>query len=190
MKLGNVEATGGFFLLMAWLNYLDRQMILPLALAACMLHELGHYAAIIVMGGTVKQIRLTAVGAEMVMAHPMNYWQEGTAALAGPAVNLLLARLFCGWEPGILFSGLNLVLGCFNLLPVRCLDGGRALHCALCLVAGPDAAEWAGEWLSRGCSALILAGGILLFGDGGTITLLCIGLWLFILEFSHQKGEK
>lgn len=190
MRMGNWEATGGFFLLMAWLNYLDRQMILPLALAACALHELGHYAAIRAMGASIKQIRLTAVGAELIMAHPLNYWQEGTAALAGPAVNLLLARLFCGWEPGFLFSGLNLVLGCFNLLPVCCLDGGRALHCALCLTVGPGAAEGAGEWLSRACSTLILAGGILLLQRVGNVTLLCIGLWLFILEFSHKKGEK
>lgn len=190
MKLGNLEATGGFFLLMAWLNYLDRQMILPLALAACMLHELGHYLAIYTMGGSVKQIRLTAVGAEMVVARPLGYWQEGLAALAGPAVNLLLARLFCRWEHGALFAGLNLVLGCFNLLPIGCLDGGRALHCALCLLCGPGTAQWAGGWLSRVFSALILAGGILLLSDAGNVTLLCVALWLLTLEFSHKKGEK
>ena len=190
MKFGKWEATGGFFLLMAWLNYLDHQMILPLALTACIFHELGHYLTICALGGSVTQIRLTAVGAEMALAHPLNYWQEGLAALAGPAANLLLARLFCGWEHGTLFAGLNLVLGCFNLLPIGCLDGGRALHCALCLMAGPDVAEWAGEWLSRLLSMLILAGGILLLRGGGNVTLLCIALWLLILEFSHKKGEK
>lgn len=190
MKFGNWEATGGFFLLMAWLNYLDRQMILPLALAACMLHELGHYWAIRAMGGSVKQIRLTAVGAEMIVSHSLNYWQEGIAALAGPAVNLLLARFFCCLGQETLFSGLNLVLGCFNLLPIRCLDGGRALHCALCLVVGPNAAEQVGKWLSRGFSSLILTGGILLLRGGGNVTLLCVALWLLILEVSHEKAEK
>ena len=41
-----MEATGGFFLLAAWLNYLDRDRIVPLVMAACLLHELGHYLAI------------------------------------------------------------------------------------------------------------------------------------------------
>lgn len=126
MRLGRIEATGGFFLLAAWLNYLDRQHLVPLAAAACLLHELGHYAAIRLLGGDIKLIRLTAVGAEMVLSGPLDYWREGAAALSGPLVNLLLASFFCRVEGGALFAGLNLALGCFNLLPVGRLDGGRA----------------------------------------------------------------
>ena len=55
MRLGRIEATGGFFLLAAWLNYLDRQHLVPLAAAACLLHELGHYAAIRLLGGDIKK---------------------------------------------------------------------------------------------------------------------------------------
>lgn len=106
-----MEATGGFFLLAAWLNYLDRDRIVPLVMAACLLHELGHYLAIRLLGGDVKLIRLTAVGAEMVLSRPLSYGREGAAALAGPLVNLMLAALFCRWSWGQLFAGLNLVLG-------------------------------------------------------------------------------
>ena len=190
MKLGNLEATGGFFLLLAWLNYLDRQMILPLALVACVCHELGHYLAIDRMGGNIKKIRLTAVGAEMIFARSLSYWQEGLAALAGPAVNLLLACLFSRWEQGALFSGLNLILGCFNLMPIGCLDGGRALHCAFCLISGPDTAQRFRRSLSRVFTSILFAGGILRLKGGGNVTLLCVALWLVILEFSHEKGEK
>ena len=41
MRLGRVEVTGGFLLLTAWLNYLDRQGVVPLALLVCALHELS-----------------------------------------------------------------------------------------------------------------------------------------------------
>ena len=82
MKIGRLEVTGGFLLLLAWLNYLDRQAVIPLAIVACTLHELGHYAAIRAMGGNIKLIRLTAIGAEMLFSTPMNYWQEGVATLA------------------------------------------------------------------------------------------------------------
>jgi len=83
MRLGRVEATGGFFLMLAWLNYLDRSFIVPMAAAACVAHELGHFFMIQLLKGEVKRIRLTAVGAEMVLGQPLGYWQEGMCALAG-----------------------------------------------------------------------------------------------------------
>ena len=147
MRWGRVEATAGFFLLVAWMNYWDSQCLVPAALLACALHELGHYWAIRLLGSDVKLIRLTAIGAEMAVDRPLDYWQEGLAALAGPAVNLLLALVFCGWSRGQTFAGLNLALALFNLLPVGRLDGGRALGCALALLAGPDGRSGsAGGW--------------------------------------------
>lgn len=190
MRVGRVEATGSFLLLLAWLNYLDRQAVVPLALAACLLHELGHYAAIRLMGGDVRLIRLTAVGAEMNLMGPLGYWQEGAAALAGPAVNLLLARLFCFWERGQLFAGLNLVLGIFNLLPVCGLDGGRALSCAVSLLAGPDTARRVGEWLTVAVSGVLMAAALLLIGRGGNITLLLVALWTAVAGNNCAKAGK
>ena len=190
MRIGRMEVTGGFFLLLAWLNYLDRQAIVPLAMAACMLHELGHYAVIRVMGGNIKQIRLTAIGAEMVLSRPMGYWQEGAAALAGPAANLLLARLLCRWEWGVLFAGLNLVLCFFNLLPAGRLDGGRALNCAIALLAGPDAADRAGEWLTLLVTGLLLAGSVLVLGRGGNVTLLFVAVWLAVMGNNSFRMRK
>lgn len=57
-RLGRVEVTGGFLLLTAWLNYLDRQGVVPLALLACALHELGHWAALRALGARVRRVRL------------------------------------------------------------------------------------------------------------------------------------
>ena len=74
---GRVEVTGGFLLLVAWLNYLDRSFVVPLALAACGVHELGHIFVIRRMGGAIRGIRLTAVGAELILSRPLGYWQEG-----------------------------------------------------------------------------------------------------------------
>ena len=45
-----MEVTGGFLLLAAWLNYLDRQGIVPLALLSCTLHELGHLLVLLLLG--------------------------------------------------------------------------------------------------------------------------------------------
>ena len=187
MRLGRVEATGGFFLLVAWLNYLDRQGLVPLALMACLLHELGHYLAIRCLGGNVRLVRLTAIGAEMVLPSALGYWREGVAALAGPGVNLILAALLSQWGTGRLFAGVNLALGCFNLMPVGRLDGGRALFCTLGLLLGPDWAERICGWLDTAFTAVLLAAGVLLTGLGGNLTLLLVSLWLGGVWFSGKK---
>ena len=123
MRLGRVEVTGGFLLLTAWLNYLDRQGVVPLALLACALHELGHWAALRALGARVRRVRLTAVGAEMEVDRTLSYGGELLAALAGPGANLALALAFSPLTGGGLFAGLNLALACFNLLPVGQMDG-------------------------------------------------------------------
>lgn len=187
MRIGKVEATVGFFLLLAWLNYLDRQAIVPLAMTACLLHELGHYLVIRLFGGNVKLIRLTAVGAEMVLSKPLGYWQEGAAALAGPGVNLMLAAIFCNWPWSSLFSGLNLVLGCFNLMPIGRLDGGRAMYCTLALLVGPDAALRAGAWMDFLFTAVLLLSGLIILRVGGNLTLLLVALWMLSVFFSGKK---
>ena len=138
---GRVEVTGGFLLLVAWLNYLDRSFVVPLALAACGVHELGHIFVIRRMGGAIRGMRLTAVGAELILSRPLGYWQEGLSALAGPGANLLLALICCNGKGWLTFAGLNLALALFNLLPVGRLDGGQALRCTLALLAGPEPAE-------------------------------------------------
>ena len=135
-----MEVTGGFLLLAAWLNYLDRQGIVPLALLSCTLHELGHLLVLLLLGVRVRRLSITAVGAEMEIDRSLSYGGEVLAALAGPLVNLALALTFCRFSRGWVFAGLNLVLCCFNLLPVGRLDGGRVLRCVLAWLLGPEAA--------------------------------------------------
>lgn len=181
MRLGNIEVTGGFLLLLAWLNYLDQNFFIPMALLACAAHELGHIAVLLMLGRDIKAIRLTAIGAELVVSQAPGYWQEGISALAGPGINLLLALLCCSFTRGLTFAGLNLALALFNLLPIGRLDGGRALHCTLALLAGPRLADWARGWLDCLCTAGLLAMGLILALFGGNITLLLVAFWLLAI---------
>lgn len=163
--------------MLAWLNYMDRSFLVPMALTACAAHEVGHVLTIYLLRGGIKQFRLTATGAELVLDRPLGYWQEGLSALAGPGVNLLLALICCCFAEGLAFAGLNFVLALFNLLPAGRLDGGRALHCTLALLFGPELADWTGVRLDLLCTAAALAGGVLLAGSGN-ITLLLVAFWL------------
>ena len=98
MRLGRVEASGGFLLLLAWLNYTDTQGLIPQAIASCSLHEAGHWLAIQAVGGKVRRMRLGIAGAEMELGRPLSYSREALCALAGtfPARR----RSVCGHQPG------------------------------------------------------------------------------------------
>ena len=172
-----MEVTGGFLLVMAWLNYCDTQNLLPAVLCAATAHELGHLVAIYALGGRVVRLRLTAAGAELRLGRTMSYGRELLCALAGPLVNLLLAfgAAQLRW---LVFAGLNLALALFNLLPLSVLDGGRALSCAAAMLLGPEAAQCLLRWMDGMLTAALLlcGGGVLL--AGGNVTLPVVGAWL------------
>lgn len=168
---------------MAWLNYLDVEGILPWAVVGCVVHELGHILVIYLCGGEVKLISLTAVGAEIPLRGSFSYLQEFLCGLAGPVMNFLFA-LFVGLffsegESGALVVGLSLALGCLNLLPVSQLDGGRALYCVLSVFFSLEWREKLMFFLDVSCSIFLLALGFWIFLEGGSVSLLLLGGWLF-----------
>ena len=172
-----VQITGGFRLIMAWLNYCDTDGVLPLTLCAAAVHEFGHLAVIRLAGGRVHLLRLTAAGAELRLDGTLSYGRELLCALAGPAVNLVLGFYLArvGWP---IFAGLNLVLGLFNLLPLRALDGGRALGCLAALLPWSEQAESLLCWLDILLTAVSVLCGLLVLLAGGNATLLLVGMWL------------
>lgn len=191
MRWRRGEITAGALLLWALLYYLDSSGMVPQVLAACALHELGHYAAIRLLGGRVSRLNITCVGAEMVLSarFPLGPARELAAALAGPAVNLLCAGLCAGLgERWYCFAGIHLALGLFNLLPVGPLDGGRALGCLLALAGRGDWAEPAVRVLSAGLSMGLTMGALLLWRAGEyNLTLPLMALWLLAAPVRQKK---
>ena len=161
LRWKRVEISAGALLLGAALYYLDEQGVLLMAFCACALHELGHWLVIRALGGRVTALRITCVGAEMRLSArcPLGCWQQIAAALAGPAVNLLAARMAVGLgtEGAYCFAGLNLALAAFNLLPAVQLDGGRILWCILALLTSEERAERLLRVLSSALAAVLLS---------------------------------
>lgn len=174
-------------LLLAWLNYCDTQHLLPTALCAATAHELGHLAAIRVAGGRVSCLRLTAAGAELRLLGTLSYGGELLCALSGPAVNILLAFTAARVE-AVVFAGLNLALGCFNLLPLSALDGGKVLCCGVSMLFGPQAAQNLLWWTDRVTTVLLLLCGGWVLWAGGNVTLLVVAAWLICAFWTGRKN--
>ncbi len=167
----------------AALIYLDGQGLVLRGALACALHEAGHGAAVVFLGGRVRALRLTAVGAERELdpCRPLSYGRELAAALAGPLVNLLLAGLSVrnGWY---LFAGMNFCFGFLNLLPICPLDGGRALSCIL-NIRWPQAADAVVHMISAIFAGALLGLGWAAWRGWGNLTLLCTAAWLLVGAF-------
>jgi Zn-dependent protease/predicted transcriptional regulator len=145
----------GFLSGAGWTGALFGVIVILLLFVIVTLHELGHSVAAQHYDVPVKQIVLLPIGGVAQLDHiPETPWQEFVIAIAGPAVNFVLAILLGALVlvPGIGFVGVdeftaldsitfplifsyifayNLFLGVFNLLPAFPMDGGRILRAAL-----------------------------------------------------------
>lgn len=155
---------GTFLILLGWIglvHYLPRRSVLDAAnglvfivalFGIVVLHELGHALTARRFGIRTRDITLLPIGGVARLERmPEQPRQELLVALAGPAVNVVLAALLfawlqvtSGWQPleqlgvtGGSFAArlmvVNVFLAAFNLLPAFPMDGGRVLRALLAM---------------------------------------------------------
>lgn len=160
--------------------------ILP-TLFAVFVHEFGHLFMMWVTGETPKKIRLIPASVQIVSSLSGGYKRDILVALSGPMVNFLFFGVFyynylCFGNKGtLMFSVLNLIIGVFNLLPVKGLDGGTIIYSIFSRLWSPYKALF---WLR--CITVILGvtglvGAVILsFSGKVNVSLYIIALYLII----------
>jgi len=183
----------------AWLNAgpgaaVGSLLFMALLFLCVVLHEFGHIAVARRFGIRTPDVTLLPIGGVSSLERmPDKPWQELLMALAGPAVNLVIAAalvLGLGGMPGIEALGsldrsqgliaqlaiANLSLAIFNLLPAFPMDGGRVLRALL--------ATRLGHARGTRIAASIGEGAAILFGFVGLVAghplLLFIALFVYI----------
>ncbi len=187
-----VHAT--FFLLVAWVawgNYaaqgsaaaaLAGVLFIALLFGIVVLHELGHALTARRYGVATRDITLLPIGGVARLERmPEEPRHELAVAVAGPAVNVVLAGVLVGI--GLLFGidirpvaatdnllaqllWINVALATFNMLPAFPLDGGRALRAVLAMrmssVRATEIAAKLGQALAVGLGIVGLFGNVVL----------------------------
>lgn len=183
-------------------------ILVTLALfALVVLHELGHSLAAMWYGIPVRDITLLPIGGVARLERmPEKPIQELVVALAGPAVNVVLAAMLLPvvlglsvfqantlslsmlMEPGLLglssfllFANVTLVI--FNMIPAFPLDGGRVLRASIGLFTDYQQATQIAVTIGRGLA--ILLGIFAIFN--AQIFLAIIALFIFLV--GSQEGQ-
>lgn len=168
-----------------------------LAIFACVvLHEFGHALTARRYGVKTRDITLLPIGGVARLERiPEKPSQEIAIALAGPAVNVVIAAALAPivlpaisvlspamvpgflltWFPARLFF-VNVMLVVFNLIPAFPMDGGRVLRAALASRLDYVRATQIAAGVGQGIALLFGLGGLL----GGEPMLLFIALFVFI----------
>ncbi|MFP4126005.1 MAG: site-2 protease family protein [Alphaproteobacteria bacterium] len=176
---------------------------IALLFGCVVLHEFGHIFAARRYGVQTPDVVLLPIGGVARMERiPEEPAQEIVVALAGPAVNLVIAGvllLALGGLPGFadtfenLEGGLagrllyaNLVLALFNLIPAFPMDGGRVLRAFL--------AHWTGYARGTRIAAGIGQGLAFVFGllglAGGNPILLFVALFIYLAAAAESHAAQ
>ncbi len=193
-----------FLLLLAWLGTLywmqggpqltATGLLFIVSLFGCVvLHEFGHAMAARLFGVTTQDITLLPIGGIASLSHmPEKPAEEIIVALAGPAVNVLIAAVLVyvfgaelkfqdlsKLEEGTFsFIGqlatVNIALAVFNMIPAFPMDGGRVLRASLGFaMSRPEATRLAAR------IGQTLAFAFALFGLLGNPILVLIAIFIY-----------
>lgn len=160
-----------------------------LVLFGCVvLHELGHALTAQHFGVRTRDITLLPIGGIARLERmPTEGRQELWIALAGPAVNVVIAAVLFGVLAVVPDSGslvvdvltklaiANLALAVFNLLPAFPMDGGRVLRSALAVRRGR---LWATRRAVAVSRVFAIALGLLGLWANPLLALIAVFLWM------------
>ncbi len=167
-----------------------------IALFGALFHELAHIVSMKMFGANIIRISVYPFGADIKAdTSRLTYKNEIFVFLSGPSVSLLSAVVAfilyksLGTVYILAFSLSNFLFFAVNILPVKGLDGGRALYCLLHERYDITKAQRIFDILSSIAFGLLCAFAFfLLFVTGYNLSLVFVCTYLFLSEYIRQRA--
>lgn len=202
-----------FLLYLAWIAYagweygggveaLDATLFVSLLFLCVLTHEFGHIFAARRYGIATPEVLLLPIGGVARLERmPADPKQELVVALAGPAVNVVIAlalTILHGAPATVHFGALddpgvsmverlilaNILLTLFNLIPAFPMDGGRVLRALLAMKLPRERATLVAARIGQGFAILMMAAGLV-----GQPMLILLGLFVWVAASSEARVE-
>ena len=184
-----------FVALVTFFLLTDQTGVSAFALLSCFIHELGHLVMFFAVGYTPKALVFELTGIRLIKPEQaLTPWRDVLVQLAGSATNLLVFFLLSGTLNAVsiwsIFATIHLLLGIFNLLPLKSLDGGKLLSLLCLRFLGERATEVISSTADILTTALLF--GIALYslftGERNT-TFLFFSSGLFVSLLAKLRGQ-
>lgn len=139
-----------------------------MALYACLIHELGHMIAMLLVKSKPDKILFYCAGIKIhnSMQYKLSFIKELLVLSFGSAINFLMFFLLyfnIHTETASVFAIIHLLIGIFNLLPVNMFDGGKIIELILSHFLLPDKAYYISKCIGTAFTLLLLFAAILMF---------------------------
>ena len=202
-----------FILLLVWIAIsaystggaaaaLDSVVFITLLFGCVVLHEFGHITMARRYGIKTPDVTLLPIGGVASLERiPEKPSQELAVAIAGPAVNFVIAGLLILVTGALLppdatqiddprvsmiarLAAANLFLAIFNMIPAFPMDGGRVLHAVLAMRMGPQRAMQIAAKIGQGFAFVL--GFLGLFGNP---LLIFIAIFVYIAATGEAQDS-
>jgi len=120
--------------------FFDKSGLFGLSMLALLIHEAGHFCVMFLCGKRVTALSFRLFGIEIISRESvLSYPKEILIAAGGIVYNI--AVFFAFKNVYFFFAAINLVVACYNLLPIGSLDGGQIVEYLLLTRLVPQKAE-------------------------------------------------
>ena len=176
-----------FFWFFALLLFIDKSGFVLMGFIAASIHELGHLLAFVLLNDLPTELSFEVAGIKMVRSQKIiPAWKSLVQLLAGSSLNFIFFFILLFSLHSVnrisVFATCHFMLGVFNLLPIRALDGGKIIQLLLDKIFSPRISVLVCTMISWGTLVLLIGICLYFFFVGtGNLSLFSICIWMGIV---------
>ncbi len=182
-----INITFYFFAFLTLLVFTDKSGYFIPMVVAVIIHEVAHLLTMHLVGCAPTEIVLIPASIRIVRGFAVKDSHEIAISLSGPLANIVffcifyLCFLLFSHNKLLDFAIINLLIGAFNLLPVKGLDGGIVLRKICEIFMSEQKAKLTVNFCALFLAALLIFFGIKIFSSGsGNFTPIILGIYLIL----------